>query len=160
MVITGYTVDKTTQQITSLEVNGETVETGTSAKLFDLEAEWDYQEDGDRIFIPNSDIKEEGYDGISRVDITITNVPIPTPPYPESTMYAMDCTADSETTPSARFLCDTNDFTTATVFYFCNTSSHVIPGTPAVQSMIKINPTVISATSLTYNGHTYNVYVY
>lgn len=73
MEITGYSVDPATQQITSLEVNGEPVETG-SAKLFAIERDWNVQEYGTEIKLTNEKIKEMGYDGLSSLDITLTDI--------------------------------------------------------------------------------------
>ena len=73
MTITGYTVDPTSQEISSLEVNGEKLETGGGANLVDFEETWKVNDYGTEIKVTNEGLKEHGYDGLSSVDITLTD---------------------------------------------------------------------------------------
>jgi propanediol dehydratase small subunit len=73
MVITGYKVDPTTQELTSVEINGETVETGGSANLVDFEETWKVNDYGAEIKVTNEELKKHGFDGMSSVDITLTD---------------------------------------------------------------------------------------
>jgi hypothetical protein len=73
MVITGYKVDPTSQEITSLEVNGETVETGSSVELEDNKTSTinvsTYTESVE--ITPSS-----GYDAMEKTTVTLSNVPV------------------------------------------------------------------------------------
>lgn len=71
--ITNYSIDPITQQLTSVEVNGENFG-GENAKLLDFEGEWKVQDYGAEIKLTNEQIKEMGYDGVSSFDITLTDI--------------------------------------------------------------------------------------
>lgn len=75
MVITGYKVDPTTQQITSLEVNGETVETGGEPELQNKSVAISSMEQFDS-FATGMYVKEvepsEGYDGMSKANFQVS----------------------------------------------------------------------------------------
>lgn len=72
-MITDFKVDPTSQQISEIYINGEKLETG-NAKLMDLEEEWRVQDYGTEIKLTNERIKELGYDGLSSLDITLTDI--------------------------------------------------------------------------------------
>ena len=71
--ITDYKIDPTSQQISEVYINGEKLETGGSAKLVDFEETWKVNDYGTEIKVTNERLKEEGFDGISSVDITLTD---------------------------------------------------------------------------------------
>lgn len=77
MIITGYTVDPTTQQITSLEVNGETVETGSEPVLQNKSVYIRSMDQFDR-FATGMYVKEvepsEGYDGMSKANFQVSSL--------------------------------------------------------------------------------------
>lgn len=70
MVITGYKVDPTTQQITSLEVNGEAVETGGA----DLDENKTVSIDVSTYTKPVVVNPTSGKDGMKKATITLTNL--------------------------------------------------------------------------------------
>lgn len=75
MVITGYKVDPTTQQITSLEVNGEAVETGGEPNLQNKSVDIRSMDQFDS-FATGMYVKEvepsEGYDGMSKATLMVS----------------------------------------------------------------------------------------
>lgn len=71
MEITGYTVNPTTQQITSLEVNGEVVETGGA----DLDENKTATINVSTYTVPVVVNPTEGKDGMKKATITLTNIP-------------------------------------------------------------------------------------
>jgi hypothetical protein len=77
MVITGYKVDPTTQQITSLEVNGETIETGSDPVLISKTinvtslSDMEYVSYGDRYYVGDSISKHPGKDGFKSFGVYV-----------------------------------------------------------------------------------------
>jgi hypothetical protein len=71
--ITNYSINPVTQQISEVYINGEKLETGGSANLVDFEETWKVNDYGTKIKVTNEGLKERGYDGISSVDITLTD---------------------------------------------------------------------------------------
>lgn len=76
-IITGYKVDPTTQQITSLEVNGESVETGGDPNLQNKSETISSMDQFDS-FATGMYVKEvepsEGYDGLSKATFQVSSL--------------------------------------------------------------------------------------
>ena len=141
--ITGYTVDPTSQEITSLEVNGSAI--STSADLDDNKAATinvsTYTE-------PVEVTPTSGKDGMKKATITLSNIPSGIP----DLVYSSSLESDGDDT--AYVITDENDFTQASFFFFHQNDSGLwFP----VYTLSKIEPTSITSNSFVYNNITWTV---
>lgn len=72
MIVTGYTVNPTSQEISTLEVNGEAVSTGSA----DLEDNKAATIDVSTYTQPVEVTPTEGKDGMEKATITLSNIPV------------------------------------------------------------------------------------
>lgn len=144
LVITGYSVNPVSQQITSLEVNGTPV--SSSADLDDNKAATinvsTYTQ-------PVEVTPTSGKDGMKKATITLSNIPSGVP----NTTYGSSLECDGDDT--AYVVTDKADFTQASFFLFVlyDSSSVVSP----VNALSKIEPTSITSNSFVYEGTTWTV---
>lgn len=144
MVITGYTVDPTSQEITSLEVNGATVSSSA-----DLDNNKTATINVSTYTQPVEVTPTSGKDGMKKATITLNNIPSGIP----NTTYGSSLECDGDDT--AYVVTDNADFTQATFFLFVlyDSSSVVSP----VNALSKIEPTSITSNSFVYQDTTWAV---
>lgn len=142
--ITNYSVDKTTQELVSVEINGKSF--GGSADLDDNKTATinvsTYTE-------PVEVTPTAGKDGMKKATITLNNIPSGIP----DTTYGSSLECDGDDT--AYVVTDKADFTEATFFLFVlyDSSSVVSP----VNALSKIEPTSITSNSFVYQDTTWTV---
>lgn len=148
LVITNYSVDPVTQQITNLEVNGSAI--STSADLDDNKAATinvsTYTQ-------PVEVTPTSGKDGMKKATITLSNIPVL-----GNNIYFSYLEKEDET--RGYVVTDAANFTNATFFYFSTGGDETEPGDPMQTLMAKITPTNIAADSFTYDGGTWTVRAY
>lgn len=140
--ITGFTVDPTSQEITSLEVNGTTV-SGSA----DLENNKTATINVSTYTEPVEVTPTSGKDGMKKATITLSSIPVV--PTVRSSLVSDALTAEVVT--------DNTNFTQATVFYFTRTDGESDPGTPLQDVLTKIEPTSITSNSFVYQDITWTV---
>ena len=142
--ITDFTVDATSQELTSVKINNKSF--GSTVLLEDNKAA---TINASTYTAPVEVTPTSGKDGMKKATITLSNIPSGVP----NTVYGSSL-EDGEDN-AAYVVTDKADFTQASFFLFIayDSSSVVSP----VNALTKIEPTSITSNSFVYEGTTWTV---